>query len=83
MAKYKPEEIYISTNEDQVSLANDQVSGIPSDNFILEPEMRNQGPATGLIAAFLYKKGFSDEPFMLIQVDVLRDPFESFLKSNS
>ncbi len=78
--KFKPEEIYISTNQDQVSLAQGQVSGIPTANFILEPEMRNQGPATGLVAAVLYKKGFADEPFMLVQVDVLREPVENFIK---
>jgi len=77
--KFKPEEIYISTNHDQVSLAQEQISGIPDANFILEPEMRNQGPATGLVAAVLYKKGFVDEPFMLVQVDVLREPVENFI----
>ena len=77
---FKPEQIYVSTNEDQVELAKKQVSEIPSENYILEPEMRNQGPATGLVAAFLYKKGLQDEPFMLVQVDVLRDPTENFIK---
>lgn len=77
--RFKPEEIYISTNHDQASLAQEQVPDIPTANFILEPEMRNQGPATGLIAAVLYKKGFADEPFMLVQVDVLREPVENFI----
>ena len=77
---FKPEEIYVSTNEDQVELAKIQVKEIPTDNYILEPEMRNQGPATGLIAAFLYKKGLKDEPFMLVQVDDIREPVENFIK---
>ena len=77
--RFKPEEICISTKEDQASLAQAQVSGIPTANFILEPEMRSQGPATGLVAAVLYKKGFADEPFMLVQVDVLREPVEKFI----
>lgn len=42
--------------------------------------MRNQGPATGLIAAFLMKKGLQDEPFMIVQGDVLREPSEDFIK---
>ena len=42
--------------------------------------MRNQGPATGLLAAFLYKKGLVDEPFMIVQVDVLREPADKFIK---
>jgi len=78
--KFKPEEIYISTNRDQMGLAQAQVPEIPEANFILEPEMRNQGPATGLVAAVLSQKGLADEPFMLVQVDVLREPAEAFVK---
>lgn len=78
--KFKPEEIYVSTNEDQVPMAQKQVPEIPISNYIVEPEMRNQGPATGLIAAFLYKKGLADEPFMIVQVDDLREPVEEFIK---
>jgi mannose-1-phosphate guanylyltransferase len=78
--KFKPEEIYVSTNEDQAGLAQKQVPEIPAENYILEPEMRNQGPATGLIAATLLKKGFPDEPFMIVQVDDLREPVEEFIK---
>ena len=77
---FKPEEIYVSTNEDQVELAKKQVEDISVENYILEPEMRSQGPATGLIAAFLYKKGLKDEPFMIVQVDDLREPVENFIK---
>ena len=78
--KFKPEEIFVSTNEDQARMAKEQAPDIPETNYILEPEMRNQGPATGLIAATLSKKGFNDEPFMIIQADVLREPVESFIK---
>src|SRR3990167_3736886 len=77
---FKPEEIYVSTNQGQVEMAQKQVPEIPAMNYIVEPEMRNQGPATGLIAAFLYKKGLPDEPFMIIQVDDLREPVENFVK---
>lgn len=77
--KFKPEEIYVSTNQDQATLAQEQVPEIPKENYILEPEMRNQGPATGLIAATLLKKGFGDEPFMIVQADDLREPAEGFI----
>lgn len=77
---FKPEEIYISTNEDQMAMAKKQEPEIPDANFILEPEMRNQGPATGLIAAVLTQKGFADEPFMIVQADVLREPVADFIK---
>jgi mannose-1-phosphate guanylyltransferase len=78
--KFKPEQIYVSTNEDQLPLCQKQAPEIPASNYIIEPEMRNQGPATGLIAAFLYKKGFADEPFMIVQVDDLREPTDKFIE---
>lgn len=78
--KFEPNEIYVSTNENQAALAKKIVPEIPAENYILEPEMRNQGPATGLVAAVLYKKGFADEPFMIIQADVLREPVEGLIK---
>jgi len=78
--RYEPGQIYVSTNEDQAVMAQELVPEIPVGNYILEPEMRNQGPATGLIAATLYKKGFADEPFMVIQADDLREPVEGLIK---
>ena len=78
--KFKPEEIYVSTNVDQAATAQKQVPEIPAVNYILEPEMRNQGPATGYVAAALYRKGFPDEPFMIIQADDLREPVDGFIK---
>jgi len=80
LTHFKPTEIYISTNKDQLVLAREQAPSIPEENYILEPEMRNQGPATGLIAATLYNKGFADEPFMIVQADVLREPVADFIK---
>lgn len=78
--KYGPEQIYVSTNVEQADLAKKQEPEILDANLILEPEMRNQGPATGLIAATLYKKGLVDEPFMIIQADDLREPTDAFIK---
>lgn len=78
--KFSPDEIYVSTNADQVELAKKQVPEISESNFIIEPEMRNQGPATGYIAAFLTMKGKENEPFMLVQVDDLREPVEKFIE---
>jgi mannose-1-phosphate guanylyltransferase len=80
MTKFDPKDIFVSTNESQMGVARVQVPEIPEENYIIEPEMKNQGPATGLIAAYLYKKGLKDEPFMIIQVDDLRDPVENFIK---
>ncbi len=78
--KFSPEEIYLQTNSSQAKVAHSQVSELRKENIFIEPETRNQGPATGLAAAFLKKAGRGDEPFMLVQVDDLRQPEEEFIK---
>lgn len=78
--KYSPKEIYLQTNTSQAKMAHTQVSELLPGNIFIEPETRNQGPATGLAAAFLKKIGQGSEPFILIQVDDLRLPEEEFLK---
>ncbi|MGI5840714.1 MAG: sugar phosphate nucleotidyltransferase [Patescibacteria group bacterium] len=77
--KFRAEEIFVQTNEEQAKIAQEQVPEIPQENYFIEPEMRNQGPATGFAAAMLFKK-FPDEPFMLVQADVLREPAEKFIE---
>ena len=77
--KFGPEEIFLQTNEVQAKIAKNLIPEIIDENIFVEPEMRNQGPATGFAAAQLIKRGFGDEPFILVQSDVLREPDEKFL----
>lgn len=72
-AKFKPEEIFLQTNAVQAKLAKKLVPEIVTANIFIEPETRNTGPATGFAAAMLYPT-HPDEPFMIIQADVLREP---------
>jgi mannose-1-phosphate guanylyltransferase len=76
--KFKAEEIYLQTNATQAKLAQKLVPEIVSANIFIEPETRNQGPATGFTAAMLYKT-HPNEPFMLVQADVLRTPAAQFI----
>jgi len=78
--RFQADEIYLQTNAEQAEIAKNLVPEIVADNVFIEPEMRNQGPATGLAAALLLKKGKGDEPFFLIQVDNLRVPGENIFK---
>jgi len=77
--KFGPEEIFLQTNEVQAQIAKNLIPEIIEENIFIEPEMRNQGPATGFAAAQLIKRGFRDEPFILVQADVLRESDEEFL----
>jgi len=77
--RFSPGEIFLQTNEVQSKIAQVQEPEIVNENIFIEPEMRNQGPATGFAAAQLIKKGFGDEPFILVQSDVLRESDENFV----
>lgn len=78
--KFSPEEIFLQTNAQQAEMAREQVAEIIPENVFVEPEMRNQGPATGFAAASLIKRDFGNEAFMLVQADVLRKPETEFVK---
>lgn len=78
--RFQADEIYLQTNAEQAEIAKRLVPEIVAENVFIEPESRNQGPATGLAAALLLKKGKGDEPFFLIQVDNLRMPGENIFK---
>ncbi len=77
---FPPKGIYIQTNREQSTIAQKQAPEIPEENFFIEPELRNHGPATGLMAAKLYHLD-PDDPFITVQADVLRKPEEKFLKT--
>lgn len=76
--QYKAEEIYLQTNAYQAGLAQKQVAEIVAQNIFIEPDHRDQGPATGFMAAKLFKID-PEEPFFLVQADVLRIPSDNYL----
>ena len=77
--KFAPGEIFVQTNKEQAEIAKTQAPDIPDSNYFIEPELRNHGPATGLMAAKLYSLD-PDEPFITIQTDVIRKPENKFLE---
>lgn len=77
--RYNPEDIFIQTTHDQAYLARQQAPEIPESNYFIEPALRNTGPAIGFMAAKLYEIA-PDEPFMVVQSDILRTPADKFIK---
>ncbi len=63
--EFKWEDVYISTGKQFADTVRDQLPLLPSDNIIVEPEMRDVGPAVGLVIA-QFVKLFPDEPIVLL-----------------
>ena len=69
-SSFAPDQIYISTGLDYVDMVSSQLPKIPRNNIIGEPEMRDVGPAVGLVAAILHKDA-PGEPFAILWSDHL------------
>lgn len=63
--EFKWEDVYISTGKNYKELVSAQLPQLPQDNIIIEPEMRDVGPAVGLITSIFVKKN-PDEPVALL-----------------
>jgi len=58
-------DIFISTGKSYKTIVEKQLPELPKENIIVEPEMRDVGPAVGLITA-LFAKTDPDEPIALL-----------------
>lgn len=63
--EFKWKDVYISTGKAYFSVITDQLPQLPKENVIVEPEMRDVGPAVGLVVAQM-EKLHPDEPLVLL-----------------
>lgn len=73
------EDIYVSTGKAYVETVRSQLPQVPSEQIIGEPQMRDVGPAVGLITALLMKES-PDEPMVILWSDHLVRKDELFRK---
>lgn len=81
LKEFAAEDIYISTKRKFIRYVSEQSPQIPLKNYIVEPDIaKDRGPAEGL--AFLRLSLLHpNEPFFLVQADLLREPEDSFLRT--
>jgi len=79
----KPNDIYVSTNQEYETTVREQTKGkIPAENIILEPALRDTAPSIGLSATYIAKK-YPKEVMAVIYADHLiqkTDEFQTKLK---
>jgi mannose-1-phosphate guanylyltransferase len=68
LPEFPAQDIYVATGKKYGHTIQEQLPVIPGENFILEPMMRDVGPAIGLVASILSKK-FPDEPIAILWSD--------------
>jgi mannose-1-phosphate guanylyltransferase len=68
--EFSPKDIYISTNILYKDVIQKQLPQIPEENYFLEPEKKDVGPAIALVMGSLYRK-FPHEPVAILWSDHL------------
>lgn len=63
--EFKWSDVYISTGAHYEEIVRKQLPQLPKENIMIEPEMRDVGPAVGLITSIFEKKD-ADEPIALL-----------------
>ncbi len=74
---FSPSDIYIATGQRYKAIVVEQLPEIPQENFIFEPEMRDVGPAIGLVASLLESR-FQNEPIAILWSDHLVKNIDAF-----
>lgn len=64
----KGKQVFISTNDQFAPLIKKLLPEIPEENYIIEPEKRDNGPAIAFVAAWL-SLNHPDEPMVLMPSD--------------
>jgi mannose-1-phosphate guanylyltransferase len=76
-------DIYVSTGKSYVSIVQDQLDKMPPDHVIGEPQMRDVGPAVGLITSIFIRES-PDDPMVILWSDHLvkkQTEFRKILKA--
>lgn len=80
LPEFEASDIYIATGVRYKDIVAGQLPEIPKDNFIYEPEMRDNGPAIGLVSSLLTKQ-FPDTPIAILWSDHMVKNEEAFRKA--
>lgn len=79
LPEFRPEDLYVSTGENYVSIVKEQLPYLPYANIIGEPAKKDVGPAVALAMAHLITQ-FPNEPVFILWSDHLVKNIEKFRK---
>lgn len=80
LPRFNPEDIYIATGVHYKEIVKQQLPQISEANLIFEPEMRDVGPAIGLVSCVL-NKNFPNEPVAILWSDHMLKNVDTFIAS--
>ena len=78
--EFASSDFYVATRREYVETLQQQLPGIPKDNYIVEPQRRDTAAAMGYACAVLSQK-FGDEAIAFIPSDHVIKDTDLFVKS--
>lgn len=79
LKRYTLKDIFVSVTEDLVHFVEEQTPEIPRENYIIEPMMRDTGPASCLAMAKVAAMYPDEVVYFYVQAVCTREPEERFL----
>lgn len=79
LKRYSINDIFVSITEELVHFVEEQVPKIPRENYIVEPMMRDTGPASCYAMAKVAAKYPNEVVYFYVQAVCVREPEERFL----
>lgn len=79
LKRYTVDDIFVSTTEDLVHYVEEQSPTIPKKNYIIEPMMRDTGPASCFAMAKVASMYPDEVVYFYVQAVCTREPAEKFL----
>jgi mannose-1-phosphate guanylyltransferase len=71
---FKPQDIFLATNQKYASLVKKKLPQFPPENLILEPARRDLGPAVGYATAILHRLAPTEPVAILWSDDLFKKP---------
>lgn len=79
LERHSPADIYVSTTRELIHFLFEQAPQIPVENYFIEPELKDSGPACCFSMIQLFQK-FPDEVVMFyVQAPITRNPTDQYL----
>jgi mannose-1-phosphate guanylyltransferase len=79
LERHSPADIYVSTTRELIHFIFEQAPQIPVENYFIEPELKDSGPACCYSMIHLFQK-FPDETVMFyVQTPITRNPVDKYL----
>jgi len=79
LERHSPADIYVSTTRELIHFIFEQAPQIPVENYFIEPELKDSGPACCFSMINLFQK-FPDETVMFyVQTPITRNPIDQYL----